>query len=153
MSDVKVLNFKEKRDEKIEAKRRNFERVLFQDFLGCYSVIDEYGTNFPVKLVDLSNEGCMFQVPWSKNNEKKFQLDKDITLRVYFTEGSFIPVVVSVKHGKKWTDPSGNVFMRYGGEFDQKLPSFKAMQSFINFIYEYAEFSCVDQGENKVYFL
>lgn len=153
MSDSKLLNFNQKRKESIEAKKRNFERVLFQDFLGAYTVIDEYGSNYPVSLVDVSRDGCMFQVPWNPKNHQKFKEGNDITLRVYFTKGSFIPVVVNIRHSNEWVDGNGNVFMRYGGEFDKSLPSFKAWENFVEFIYSYAEFSCVDRGENKVYFL
>lgn len=153
MSDSKLLDFQSKREKTIETKRRNFERVLFQDFLGAYSVIDEFGSNYPVELVDVSHDGCMIQVPWNPKNHQKFKEGNDVTLRVYFTKGSFIPVVVNIKHSKEFVDDNGDVYMRYGGEFDKTLPSFSAFEKFIEFIYKYAEFSCVDKGENRVYFL
>jgi hypothetical protein len=153
MSDSKLLDFKQKRDEKIESKRRNLERVFFQDFLGTYSVVDEFGSNSPVTLVDVSHNGCLIQVDWNPKSKHSFEEGADVTLRVYFTKESFIPVVVNIKHGKEYTDKRGNTYMRYGGEFDKTLPSFGAFESFIDFVYKYAEFSCQDKGENRVYFL
>ena len=47
----KVLDFIGKRNANIEQKRRNFERILFQNFLGAYTVLDDNGTNYKVQLV------------------------------------------------------------------------------------------------------
>ena len=48
----KVLDFNEKRMASIEQKRRSFERVLFQNFLGAYSTIDQNGVLYPVTLIE-----------------------------------------------------------------------------------------------------
>jgi hypothetical protein len=61
--------------------------------------------------------------------------------------------VVTVRHASEYIDEQGNAWLRLGGEFDSTLPSFRALASFIDFIYQYAEFSCIDKGESKVYFL
>ena len=54
MSDEKnVVDFNQKRKETIEQKRRSFERVVFQEFLGVYAVIDDQGTGLPIKLLDI----------------------------------------------------------------------------------------------------
>jgi hypothetical protein len=149
----KLLDFVGKRKETIEKKRRNFERVLFQNFLGAYSVIDDNGSVYPVSLVDLSHDGCLFQVPWDVRSDKKFAIGTELTLRMYFTKKSFIPVVVKLRHGAEHIDDQGNTYMHYGCEFDKTLPSFQAMEHFINFMYKFAEHSSVDHEEHKVFFL
>ena len=149
----KLLDFVGKRKENIEKKRRNFERMLFQNFLGAYSVIDDNGSIYPVKLIDLSHDGCLFQVPWDVRKDKKFAIDTELTLRMYFTKQSFVPVVVKLRHGTEFIDDNGATFMHYGCEFDKSLPGFEAMEHFINFMYKFAELSTVDRTENKVYFL
>lgn len=63
--DKKVVDFNAKRKESIEQKRRTFERVVFQEFLGVYSVVDDQGSGYPIKLVDISGDGCQFQLPFS----------------------------------------------------------------------------------------
>ncbi|HXH74831.1 MAG TPA: PilZ domain-containing protein [Bacteriovoracaceae bacterium] len=155
MSDDKknVVDFNQKRKESIEQKRRTFERVVFQEFLGVYSVVDDQGTGFPVKLVDISGDGCQFQLPFSLKAKNQFKSGTEVTLKLYFTKGSYLPCVVTVRHASEYVDQQGDAWLRLGGDFDTSLPTFKALASFINFIYEYAEFSCLDKGESKVYFL
>jgi hypothetical protein len=154
MSDEKkIVDFSEKRKQSIEQKRRSFERVVFQEFLGVYSVIDDQGTGFPVKLVDISGEGCQFQLPFGPKAKNQYRSGIDLTLKFYFTKGSYLPCVVKIKHATEYIDQQGDAWLRIGGEFDTSLPSFKAMASFIDFIYQYAEFSCLDKGESKVFFL
>ncbi|MBG58894.1 MAG: hypothetical protein CME67_02070 [Halobacteriovoraceae bacterium] len=149
----KVINFQEKRKDSIEKRKRNFERVLFSEFLGSYAEIDDNGSKYSVNLVDISKDGCQFQVPIAQFSSHKFKEGEEVTIRVYFTKDDFLPVVVKVKHGKEYIDERGDAYMRYGGEFDKSLPSFQAFEPFIDFLYKFAEFSCVDKGESRVYFL
>jgi hypothetical protein len=149
----KVINFEEKRQNSIEKRKRNFERVLFTEFLGSYVEVDENGTKYTVNLVDISREGCQFQAPITPNAKSHFSGGDSVTLRVYFTKDDFLPLVVNVKHAHEYIDEKGDAYMRYGGEFDTSLPSFQAFVPFIEFIYKFAEFSCIDKGESKVYFL
>ncbi len=151
--DKKVVDFSEKRKQSIEQKRRSFERVVFQEFLGVETVIDDQGAGFEVKLLDISGEGCQFQVPFTMKAKNQFKSDTEVTMKLFFTKGTYIPAVVTVRHASEYIDQDGNAWLRLGGEFDTSLPSFKALASFINFIYQYAEYSCLDRGESKVYFL
>lgn len=148
----KVLNFVEKRKENVEQKRRSFERVLFQNFLGAYSVIDQAGTIYPIELVDISHDGCLFQIPWEPSRDAKIDNDTEITMRMYFTKQSYTPVVVNVKYGKEHLGKDGNTYMQYGCEFDKSLPSFKVMSNFIEFMYSFAEHSAIDRGDQKAFF-
>lgn len=151
--DKKVVDFSEKRKKTIEQKRRTFERVVFQEFLGVETVIDDQGAGFPVKLIDISGEGCQFQVPFSMKAKNQFKSGTELTLKLYFTKGTYLPAVVTLRHASEYIDKDGDAWLRIGGAFDTSLPSFKALASFIDFIYQYAEFSCVDKGESKVFFL
>ena len=151
--DKKVVDFSAKRKESIEQKRRTFERVVFQEFLGVYTVVDDQGSNYPIKLVDISGDGCQFQLPFSLKAKNQFKAGTEVTLKLYFTKGSYLPAVVTVRHASEYIDKQGDAWLRLGGEFDTSLPSFAALSSFINFIYQYAEFSCLDKGESKVFFL
>lgn len=151
--DRKVVDFNAKRKESIEQKRRTFERVVFQEFLGVYTVVDDQGSNFPIKLIDISKVGCQFQLPFSLKAKNQFKQGTEVTLKLFFTKGTYIPAVVNVRHVSEYIDQNGDAWLRFGSEFDTSLPSFKALESFINFIYQYAEYSCLDRGESKVYFL
>ncbi|MGB0455166.1 MAG: PilZ domain-containing protein [Bacteriovoracaceae bacterium] len=149
----KVLDFVEKRKHNIEQKRRNFERILFRNFLGAYSVLDNQGTNYPVQLVDVSHDGCLFQIPYNPTKDTPYETDHELTLRMYFTQDSFVPVILKVKRFQEYIDKSGNVHARYGCEFDKSTASFSAVESFINFLYSFAEHSSVDKGDQRVFFL
>ena len=151
--DKKVVDFNEKRKKSIEQKRRTFERVVFQEFLGVYTVIDDQGAGFPVKLLDISGEGCQFQVPFSLKAKNQFKSGSEVTLKLFFTKGSYLPAVITLRHATEYIDQQGDAWLKIGGAFDTSLPSFAALSSFINFIYQYAEFSCLDKGESKVFFL
>ncbi len=151
--DKKVVDFNEKRMKNIEQKRRTFERVVFQEFLGVYTVIDDQGAGFPIKLLDVSKVGCQFQVPFSAKAKNQFKSGTELTLKLFFTKESYLPAVVTVRHTSEFVDQQGDTWLRLGGEFDTAIPSFAALSSFINFIYQYAEFSCRDKGESKVFFL
>jgi hypothetical protein len=151
--DKKVIDFNEKRQQSIEQKRRSFERVVFQEFLGVYTVVDDQGSSYPIKLVDISNDGCQIQLPFSLKAKNQFKAGTELTLKFFFTKGTFLPAVVTIRHATEYIDQQGDAWLRMGGEFDTSLPSFQALSHFIQFIYKYAEFSCLDKGDNKVYFL
>ena len=149
----KVIDFQEVRRNSIEKKKRTFEMVLFTEFLGSYAEIDENGTKYSVSMVDISKDGCLFQIPFSENARVHFSKSDNVTVRVYFTKDDFIPLSVDLKHVNEHVNERGDACLRFGGEFDKTLPSFKAFEPFIDFIYKFAEFSCTDKGESKVYFL
>ena len=149
----KVLDFVGKRKESIEKKRRSFERILFNNFLGAYSVLDQGGTIYPISLVDISYDGCLFQIPWDHRHDKKLQVGSEINIRMYFTKQSFVPAVLKIRYGNEAIGKDGMTYMQYGCEFDKSMPSFEALQSFIDFLYKFAEHSAIDKGDTKVFFL
>ena len=147
------IDFAQKRKESIERKRRNFERIMFQNFLGCYSVIDRHGGLYPIRIVDISETGMLFQVPWNPRNDQKFEKNRDLSIRLYFTKNSYILALVKIKYGTEFVDETGATAMRYGCEFDQTNQTFEAIRTFIDFIYKFAEHSSLDKGDAKVHFI
>jgi hypothetical protein len=152
MSELKVLDFNKKKAETIEQKRRAFNRIVFQNFLGAYSVIDDNGSIYPVTLIDIAGDGCSFQVPWNPKKDTQLSKDFEIVMRMYFTNASYIPVIMNVRHGKEIVASDGTLHMQYGCEYDKSASSFEAMQSFIDFLYKFSEHSAIDKGDTKVYF-
>lgn len=149
----KVLDFMKKREKSIEDKRRNFERLMFDNMLGAYSVVDTEGSIYPISMIDISPTGCLFQVPWREGENRPFKKSDEVTFRIYFTQNEYIPAVVTVKYAKKFTDNDGLTYLRCGGRFDTTTSSFQALSSFIEFLYKFAEHSAVDHGDAKVYYL
>lgn len=152
MSD-NILDFVNKRKQTIEEKRRAFERLMFQNLLGVYSVIDQDGIIYPVSLIDISHSGCLFQVPWTPGRDQAIENGSELDLRIYFTKKSYIPAIVNIRYHQEYVDKSGRVYMRYGCEFDQSISSFEALKHFIMFLYKFAEHSVIDQGDIKHFFL
>lgn len=152
MSDSKVLDFNKKKADTIEQKRRAFNRIVFQNFLGAYSVIDNNGSIYPVTMVDIAGDGCSFQVPWNAKKDIALPNDYEVNMRMYFTEHSYIPVTMNVRQSRTVEGDDGATYIQYGCEFDKTVPSFDALQSFIDFIYKFAEHSTIDKGDTKVYF-
>lgn len=148
MTDA-VIDFVEKRNEAIEQRRREFERIMLKNLLGVYSILDEPGSGHAVELIDISDKGCLIQVISDKENKKRYKKDMDAHLRVYFTKTAYIPITVNIKYGTDYIDSEGISYMRYGCEFDKTAVSFEAMDSFIKFIYKFAEHSCADRSDGR----
>lgn len=149
-----VINFTKKRNESIEQKRREFERIVFQNFLGVYSVIDHNGEQtIASELVDISEKGCLFQVPClndkNLNTIKILKSKSTMDLRIYFTAKSFLLIAVTVKYCKEFLDDDGVTYYKFGCEFDKSSSSFEALDSFIKFIYKFAEHSSTDRSDMK----
>jgi hypothetical protein len=148
MTDA-VIDFVEKRNEAIEQRRREFERIMFKNFLGVYSILDDQVKAYAVDLIDISDKGCLIQIPMDKETEKRYKKDMEVNLRIYFTPHAFIPLNVSIKYSTEYLEADGTQYLRYGCEFDKSAVSFEAMESFIRFIYKFAEHSCSDRHEAR----
>ena len=148
-----VISFNKKKMQVVEEKRRSFERVLFQNTVDCYAVIDGAESIYPLQMLDISEAGCLFQVPVCKNLHKFFKVKKNIDLRIYFTEGSYIPASVLIIREQLAKDIQGHEMAEFGCTFDQSKTSYQVLESFIKFINNFAKYSSIDHKTNKVYFL
>ncbi|MBF0298715.1 MAG: PilZ domain-containing protein [Oligoflexia bacterium] len=155
-----VINFTKKRNETIEQRRREFERMVFQNFLGVYTHMDEEsGNTLPIELVDISEKGCLFQIAVNVNSMTGHEIYKNLKkrtsadLKIYFTKKSYIPIAVSIKYCKEYVDVEGINYLKFGCEFDKTPQTFEAMEYFIKFIYKFAEHASTDRGENRVHHL
>ncbi len=148
-----IIDFNARREANIANKKRQFERIFFQEVIGCYSVIEEGNQIFPIEIVDISESGCKIQVPENAAGEKNFEIDSEISIRMYFTKKSFITLVAKIKRSDITTDKSGKQFLEMGAEFDQSLPGHNVLKSFVQFVSSFAEYSNVDNNTKKVYFL
>jgi hypothetical protein len=152
MSEFKVLDFNKKKAETIEQKRRAFNRIVLNNFLGAFAEIDHNGSIYPVNLVDIAGDGCAFSVPWNAKKDKKLPMGHELQMRMYFTKNSYIPVILLIRHAKEVLGEDGMTYLQYGCEFDKTVPTFGAIASFVDFLYKFAEHSSIDHGDTKVYF-
>lgn len=149
---AQIIDFKKKRAENIEKKKRQFERVLFSEFVQCYTVIPGTEKIFSVQVIDVSQTGCLLQVEIQENIEKLFKINKELDIRFYFTKKSFLTSRIDVKRLIK-EEVGGKKVYKVGCEFDQKTPSYQAIRAMVSFFYQYAEYSQTESSQNRVFFL
>ena len=147
MSD-KVIQLGEARKEKQEHLKREYERVLFQNILGCYTVIEKVGLK-SVELFDISKSGVSFRMPVE---EGKYNLGEEIDFRFYFSQKTYLPSRLTIKRVGRVTE-AGRDYWSFGCAFDREASTFPAIEKFVNFIESYSECAKEDKGEKQVWFL
>jgi len=144
-----IIQLGEVRKRKIDQKRRNVERVLFRNLLGVYSSVDDSDGLVGVQLIDISRDGLSFQIPWHPGLALHYEIGEFINLRLYFGQDSYLPCAVEIRHTQEVLE-AAQIFMRYGGQIDKSFRSYEALESFIEFIYRYAEHSKAEDGKIKI---
>ncbi len=153
MQDAKsaqVINFQKVRDAKIEEKRRKYERVFFKNILGSYCVAEGHGLK-AIELVDLSLEGLSFQLPEGSKNLDGITDNKEMVLRFYFSEDTYIAIQIKILNKRPCIE-GGSRYWRFGCAVDTTLQSYDAYKHFVSFLGSYAERSQQDKGELKFFF-
>lgn len=145
-----VIDFNTKRNQAIKEKRREFERVLFQQILGVYSTLEDSGGLIPIQLVDISQKGLLIQIPRQENAKHQYEIDQEIQIRIYFTQKTFLPIICKIKYKKNFIAKNGRKFIRFGCEIDVNTAGYEAMKSFAKFIYKYAEVSVTDREKKLI---
>lgn len=148
MSESKVVQFGEKRREKQEEMRRDYERVLFKRILGCYTFIEKLGLK-SVEIVDISKSGCSFKWPES---EGCFNEGEEIDFRFYFSQSTYLPMRLTVKRVQKQVD-TGVSYFQHGCSFDVNMSTFPAIEKMVEFIQLYSETAKEDKGEAQIWYL
>lgn len=148
--ESKVVDFNEIRAQKLEEKRRKTERIFMNHFLGVYCVTGNNSMH-QIEMVDLSEEGCSFQVPF--NPEKPFPTkDQNIPLRLYFSQESFLQIHVTIQNSRDAVQ-NGTRYVRYGCKIDAGTSTYPAYQAFVRFLKVYGEVAERDTGNINVFFV
>lgn len=148
MPDAKVVQFSEKRKEKQEQLRRDYERVLFKRILGCYTFIDKLGLK-SVEIVDISKSGCSFRWPAS---DGAFNQDEEIDFRFYFSQNTYLPMKLTVKRVLK-VEENGTSYWNHGCVFDTDLSTYPVLEKMVDFIQAYSLTAKEDKGEAQIFYL
>ncbi|MEK6578440.1 MAG: PilZ domain-containing protein [Bdellovibrionota bacterium] len=145
-----VVDFNEARAQKLEEKRRKTERIFFKHLLSVYSVAD-HSKLMPIELVDVSEEGCSFQVPfnaehpWPKDNS-------DIPLRLYFSQDTYMEVRAKIQNSRPSIE-EGARFVRFGCSIDKTISSYPVYLQFVRFLKLYSEHAHKDQGNGTLFYI
>lgn len=143
-----VVNLSSVRQEKIEEKRREYERVVFKSNFGIYTVTPEDHL-YAIEILDISEGGMQFQV--SEKSSLKLNQGDTIPVRFYFSTDHFISIDVKVVRSFTAIE-DGMAVHRYGALMDKSMASYSAIYHFVQFITKCAEHGHQDLGHLKVYY-
>jgi hypothetical protein len=145
-----VVDFNEVRAQRLEEKRRKTERIFFKNLLSVYSVTGD-ATMSPVELIDVSETGCAFQVPYDAKNPWPTE-SSQIPLRLYFSQDTYLEIFVSITNSSPSIENNMR-YVRYGCAIDSGTASYQAYQQFVRFMKLYAEQAHKDNGDVTIFYL
>lgn len=145
-----VVDFTQAREQRLEEKRKNNKRIFFKNILGVY-LLSEFNKMIPVEMIDVSEEGCAFNVP-GETGEKRAVTRPEHLLRFYFTKDTYVEVIVKIQNSRPSID-KGKRHQRYGCVIDQTTQSYPVYQAFVNFLKLYSENAHKDMGDVTAFYL
>lgn len=148
--NVKVVDFNQVRNQKLDEKRRKTERILFQNLLGVYCVADNASIR-QLQLVDVSEDGLSFLVPFDTKNPWPRE-DGDLPIRLYFTQDTYLPIQVRVVNSRPSIE-NGQRYVRYGCAVDNTLQAYPAYCQFVKFLKSFSEQAHRDEGKDSTFYL
>ncbi len=147
-SNQQVVNLSSVRQELIEEKRRNYERVVFRSNFGVYATLPDNALQ-AVEVVDISEGGMLFQVP--ETSEFSLDVNQVVSVKFYFSPDSFIAIDVKVVRSFTALENVKAVH-RYGCLMDKSMHSYSAIFHLVQFIGKCAEHGHKDDGRHKIFY-
>ena len=148
----KVVDFNQVKEKHLEEKRRRTERIFFKNLIGVYSVIGQ-GKMQPVDLVDISEDGCSFQIPLNLRNPSPWpQKSKELPLRLYFSQDTYLEIFARIVNSRPSIEKNRR-YVRYGCEIDKTVKSYAVYQLFVQFLKQYAVHAHRDLGNATAFYL
>ncbi|MGZ3694577.1 MAG: PilZ domain-containing protein [Bdellovibrionota bacterium] len=147
-ANQQVVNLSSVRQEIIEEKRRNYERVVFRSNFGVYTLLPEGGLH-AIEVVDISEGGMQFQT--SENSTLNLDTGAVVPVRFYFATDHFIAIDVKVVRSFSAIE-DGRAVHRYGCLMDKTMASYAAIFHFVQFITKCAEHGHKDDAHLKVFY-
>jgi hypothetical protein len=145
-----VVDFSEVRALKMEEKRRATERIFFKQLLSVYSVIGT-STMSPIEFIDLSEDGCSFQIPYDAENPWPKD-SADVPLRIYFSQDTYLEIRCKVQNSRPSIE-NNRRYVRFGCSVEKETQSYAAYQQFVRFLKMYSEHAHKDLGDVTVFYL
>lgn len=147
-----VVDFNNVREQRLAEKRKNTERIFFRNLISVYSMIGK-NKMFPIELIDVSEDGCSFQVPHEADGKDMIKVSSsEIPIRLYFSQDTYLEIHVRIQNSRQYLDNSGR-YIRYGCTVDQQLKSYPVYQQFVRFLKLYSEHAHKDMGDVSVFYL
>lgn len=145
MSDKeKLVQISELRKEKEENLKREYERVLFEKILGCYTVIEKLGLK-QINVKDISKSGLSFSIDGTQG---LYKVGEEIDMRFYFSHKTYLPIKMTIRRIDD--DPENANNWIYGCSFDTTVTTYNALEKFVEFIQAYSQAAKKDQGDKTI---
>jgi hypothetical protein len=145
-----IVDFDQVRSQKLEEKRRKTERILFQNLLGVFCQVEDTHIK-ELQMVDVSEEGCSFLVPFDTKNPWPAN-SSEFPVRLYFTQDTYLLIHVKVANSRPCIE-NGRRYVRYGCAVDQSVASYEAYRQFVRFMKSYSEQARKDSGKDSVFYI
>lgn len=146
-----VVDFAEVRERRLEEKRRKNERIFFKNLLSVYTVVGD-SKILPIELIDVSEEGCSFQLPHDTKRVWPNDANAEIPLRLYFSQDTYLEVFVKIMNSRPCIENQAR-YIRYGCVIDPSTTAYPAYQQFVRFLKLYSEASHKDNGGVTVFYI
>lgn len=144
-----VVRIEELQNQKKDQDRRKYQRVLFNNVLNAYTVIEEKGL-LQVQLLDISESGIRFQMG---QDYGMFHKGEKIAFRLYFSHNDYIPLAVKIVH-RQIPKQDDATLVEYGCAIIEVSAEIRAcIKDLVHFITRYTEVAKDDRGDHQVYFL
>ena len=154
-TERQVIDFSQLRAKKLEEKRRKTERIFFKSLLSVYTVMGDGKKMLPIEIIDISEDGCSFQIPYNPNCPDESQwtvTTTDLPLRLYFSQDTYLEVTAKIANSRPSIE-NGARYTRYGCQVDKTSHTYPAFQQFVKFMKLYSEFARRDMGDISVFYL
>jgi len=145
-----IVDFNEVREQRLEEKRRHTERIFFKSLLGVYSMSGS-SKMMPIELIDVSEEGCSFQVLHDPENIWP-NTTSEIPIRLYFSQDTYLEIHVRIQNSRPSIE-NNTRYVRFGCTVEKEMKAYPAYQLFVRFLKLYAEHAHKDMGDVSVFYL
>ena len=105
-----------------------------------------------LELIDISSEGLAFQVPHTEEENLPKDSSKDLSIRLYFSQDTYLPINVTIQNASP-VIVEGSRYTRYGCKIDQSFASYQTYLQFVQFLKSYAEHAHKDMGDVTLFYL
>ncbi|MCE3010082.1 MAG: PilZ domain-containing protein [Proteobacteria bacterium] len=126
-ASAEVVSISEKRQEILQADRRQVKRTILTEFIAVHAVVPGMGL-MKVILFDITEKGLSFDLEEVRG---QFQAGEEISMRVYLNHQTYFPFTVKVRHVTHIKDES---VYRHGVEFMKETLNDEALYHFVKFI-------------------
>ncbi len=147
-TNEQVVSLTSVRQELIEEKRRDYERVVFKSNFGVFTLMEQTGLH-AIEILDISEGGMQFQTP--EKSSLRLNSGDVIPVRFYFAVDHFISIDVKIVRSYSAIE-IGSAVHRYGCLMDKSMASYAAIYHFVQFITKCAEHGHKQEKHLKIFY-